>query len=59
MTSKVIIKLEFDLFVAGIRLLASPLKLISFIIIITFLMEPKKLTFFQVFQLPDVRYLCL
>ena len=59
MTSKVIIKLEFDLFVAGIQLLASPLKLISFIIIITFLMEPKKLTLLQVFQLPDVLYLCL
>ena len=57
MTSKVIIKLEFDLFVAG--LLASLLKLISFIIMITFLMEPKELTLLQVFQLPDVRYLCL
>ena len=59
MTSKVIIKLEFDLFVAGIRLLASLLKLISFIIMIKFLMEPKELTLLQVFQLPDVRYLCL
>ena len=53
MTSKVSIKLVFDLFVAYIGLLAANLKLI------TFLMEPKELTWLQNFQLPDAQCLCL